>query len=287
MIDLLHADCYRLIHGRKFWVGCVVLILCSVGLLAGVITFISGYDGSVDADITAVLTRTLPSHSAMLTYSSMFRGGLVSGVVSLVVALAVSEDRDSGLAKNIFSSGVGRGRYAVEKLLLATLLSLWYALLSIVTLEITFAALRFDYASAEPVIGWLGFVVVLVLGVAVYATIAAMAALVTGSGVFSSVVAVGAGFQLVGGALTGLAGMVPQIGWLQRLVAWLPISNMNMLTDARSMMAETLPEAARSFLTGTADLGMPVWAHATVCFVGWLALCWAVTLLVVCRRDPC
>ena len=109
MIDLLHADCYRLIHGRKFWVGCVVLILCSCGLLAGVITFISGYDGSVDADITAVLTRTLPSHSAMLTYSSMFRGGLVSGVVSLVVALAVSEDRDSGLAKNIFSSGVGRG----------------------------------------------------------------------------------------------------------------------------------------------------------------------------------
>lgn len=164
MIDLLHADLYRLIHGRKFWVGCVVLILCSVGLLGGVITFLSGYDGPVDADITEVLTRTLPSHSAMLTYSSMFRGGLVSGVVSLVVALAVSEDRDSGLAKNLFSSGVGRGRYAVEKLLLATLLSLWYALLSIVTLEITFAALGFDYASAEPVIGWLGFVVVLVLG---------------------------------------------------------------------------------------------------------------------------
>lgn len=87
--------------------------------------------------------------------------------------------------------------------------------------------------------------------------------------------------------LTGLAGMVPQIGWLQRLVAWLPICNMNMLTDARSMMAETLPESARSFLTGSADLGMPVWAHVTVCFVGWLALCWAVTLLVVCRRDPC
>lgn len=258
-----------------------------MGLLGGVITFVSGYDGSVDADITEVLTRTLPSHSAMLTYSSMFRGGLVSGVVSLVVALAVSEDRDSGLAKNLFSSGIGRGRYAVEKLTLTTLLSLWYALLSIVTLEITFAALGFDYESAEPVVEWLGFVMALVLGIAVYATIAAMAALVTGSRVFSSVVAVGAGFQLIGGMLTGLAGMVPQIGWVQRLVARLPICDMNMLTDARSMMAETLPESARSFLTGSVDLGVPVWAHVTVCFVGWLALCWAVTLLVVCRRDPC
>lgn len=287
MMDLLHADLYRLIHGRKFWVGNIALALLSVGLLAGVITFVSDYDGTIEGDITAAVTRTLPSHSAMLTYSSMFRGGLVAGVVSLVVALAAGEDRDSGFAKNLFSSGIGRGRYVAEKLALTALLSLWYSLLSVAALEITFAMLGFDYESAEPVVEWLGFVVLLVLGIMVYATIAAMTALVTGSKVGSSAVAVAVGFQMLGGALTGLAGMAPRLGWLQRLVSWLPISNMNMLTDARSMFSETLPEGVRSFLTGAADLGMPVWAHATTCFLGWLALCWSVTLLVVCRRDPC
>lgn len=289
MLNLLRSDVYRLIHGRKLWVGSLMLVVCSAGLLAGVITFVGGYDGAIDGDITAAVARTLPSHSAMLTYSSMFRGGLVAGVVSVVAALAVGEDRESGLAKNLFSSGIGRRRYVVEKMALTALLALWYSLLSVVALEITFAALGFRYESAEPALAWLGFVVLLVLGVTVYAVIAATVALVTGSRVASCATAVAVGFQMVGGVLTGLAGMAPErFGWIQRLAAWLPISNMNMLEDTRSLCSDVLPEGVRSFLTaGVVDLGMPVWAHAAACFLGWLAVCWAVTLLVVCRRDPC
>ena len=231
-MTFLRCGVYRLVHGRKFWIGTALAsVLCfAVMALMFVTMGMVDVDGTVstgtvhltvggeryagvemDADDAALLgmfaDRTVPNHSFLLVFMGFFQGGMAGLLVSIIATLAYAEDHEHGFVKAELAGRAGRIGYYASHLVLAALLAAWYSLVVIASTELAFAVFGIRVADPEP------------------------------------------------------------FGQYWRLAG---------LTSSATQGALGLP-----------DIGMPVWVHALVCFIGWIALSAAVTLLANRRRDVC
>ena len=158
MLTFLRCGVYRLVHGRKFWIGTALAsVLCfAVMALMFVTMGMVDVDGTVstgtvhltvggeryagvemDADDAALLgmfaDRTVPNHSFLLVFMGFFQGGMAGLLVSIIATLAYAED----------------GYYA-SHLVLAALLAAWYSLVVIASTELAFAVFGIRVADSEP-----------------------------------------------------------------------------------------------------------------------------------------
>lgn len=290
MFNLLRSDLYRLIHGRKFWVVTVLVVLLTAGLLTTLMLLGAGAGAEqTDTDGVSVTTnavsglaasaRMMDSHTAMLSSSGLGNGSVLSMIVAVLAVLAVMDDWDAGFVKNLIAGRRGRMSYVAGRLLLSALLAMWNMVVTIVSLELSCLALGVRYRHAESIGVYLGFCGLRMLGVVTFVLIVVALAMIVRSKAFgiAAAVLVGAGIMgsMVNIVLSAVAMYAP---WVGRLAQWLPSNNAKLYVDGAGLFATT---------AGGMSLGMPVWAHALICFVGWIVLSVGATFLVNHRRDVC
>ncbi|NMM97451.1 hypothetical protein [Bifidobacterium olomucense] len=289
MFNLLHSDLYRLIHGRKFWVVTVLSVLLTAGLLVTLV-LLGGAAGATQTDADGVtvtanaagLTASglvMDSHTAMLSSSGLGGGSMLAMFVAVLAVLAVMDDWDAGFAKNLLAGRRGRSGYVAGRLVLAVLLTVWNMVVAIASLELACLALGVRFRHAERVGVYLGFCGLKILGVVTFVLIVVALTMIVRSKAFGVAAAVLVGAGILGSlANIVLSSAAMYLPWMARLTPWLPSNNVKLYTDGTGLFATT---------AGGASLGMPVWAHALICFAGWIILSVGTTLLVNRRRDVC
>lgn len=290
MFNLLRSDLYRLVHGRKFWVVTVLSVLLTAGLLVTLMLLgtVSGAsqtdtDGvSVTANATAGLmasARTMESHTAMLSSSGLGGSSILSMFIAVLAVLTVMDDWDAGFIKNLIAGRHSRMTYVASRLLMSTLLTIWNVVVAVASLELTCLVLGIRFRHAESIGAYLGFCGLKTLGMVAFVLIVVALTMIVRSKAFgiAAAVLVGAGIM---GSLTNiiLSVMAVYLPWAAQLAQWLPSNTAKLYTDSAGLLATTV---------GGTSLGMSVWAHALICFAGWIALSVGVTLLVNRRRDVC
>lgn len=175
MLTFLRCGVYRLVHGRKFWIGTALAsVLCfAVMALMFVTMGMVDVDGTVstgtvhltvggeryagvemDADDAALLgmfaDRTVPNHSFLLVFMGFFQGGMAGLLVSIIATLAYAEDHKHGFVKAELAGRAGRIGYYASHLVLAALLAAWYSLVVIASTELAFAVFGIRVADSEP-----------------------------------------------------------------------------------------------------------------------------------------
>ncbi|MBT1161059.1 MULTISPECIES: ABC transporter permease [Bifidobacterium] len=290
MLNLLRSDLYRLIHGRKFWVVTILVILLTAGLLTtlmllGAATGAAQTDTdgvSVTTNATAGLAATarmMDSHTAMLASSGLGGGSVLAVFVSVLAVLVVMDDWDAGFVKNLVSGRPSRTAYIAGRLLLSVLLSVWNAVVAIASLELACFVLGVRFRRTESFGSYLGFCGLKILGAATLVLIVVAVTMIVRSKAFGIAAAVLVGAGIMGSmtniVLSVIAAYAP---WTGQLTQWLPSNNAKLYSDSAGLFATT---------AGGMSLGMPVWAHALICFAGWIILSVGATLLVNRRRDVC
>ncbi|OZG62149.1 ABC-2 family transporter protein [Bifidobacterium hapali] len=290
MINLLRSDLYRLIHGRKFWVVTVLIILLTAGLLATLMLLGAATGASqTDTDGVTVTTNTssglaasarmMDSHTAMLSSSGMGGGSVLAMFVAVLAVLVVMDDWDAGFVKNLLASRRSRAVYAVDRLLLSALLAVWNMVVAIASLELTCLALGVRFRHAENLGAYLAFCGLRTLGMTTFVMIVVALTMIVRSKAFGIAVAVLIGAGVIGSLLNIILSMIAAyMPWVGQLTPWLPSNNVNLYADSTGLFATTV---------GGMSLGMPVWAHALICFTGWIVLSVGATLLIERRRDVC
>lgn len=311
MLTFLRSGVYRLVHGRKFWIGTALVVALCFGVMAMMVVTVGmlGFDGSVstgvvnltvngdryagvevDADDAALLgmfvDRTVPTHSFLLAFMGFFQGGMVGLLAAVIAVLTYAEDFERGFVKVELAGRPGRIGHLAAHLVLAALVAVWYSLVVIASTELAFAVSGIRVSDPEPLGRYWRLVGLNILGViAVTLVVLAMHSIVR-SKAGGIVIAV----FVAGGAVSSLATTCAQLlgarfGWIPQIAAWLPMVNLGLLDDGASAIGMDTP--ATQHATGLPDAGLPVWAHALVCFLGWIAAATAVTLLANRRRDVC
>lgn len=311
MTRLLRSGVYRLVHGRKLWVGTALIVAACFGVVtlmslmvgtlqadgsAGVgglqVTVDGGRYSSVapDSADAAVLdifsSRTAPNHSCLLVLMGLFQGGTAGMLVSVVAVLVHAEDFERGFVRAELAGGHDRVAYHASYLALAALLAVWYSLVVVASTEAAFAAAGVRVVGAEPLWRYGRLVGLNTLGVvAVTLTVAAVHSVVR-SKVAGVSLAICIGGGAMGSVLTGLAQLLGErFGWIAQAVSWLPTVNLGRINDAAPLLG--LTSSASQGAAALPDAGMSAWTHALVCFIGWIAAAVAVTLLANRRRDVC
>ncbi|KFI52765.1 ABC transporter permease [Bifidobacterium biavatii] len=290
MFNLLRSDLYRLIHGRKFWIVTALSVLLTAGLLTTLILLGAATgaaqtdtDGvSVTANATAGLAATarmMDSHTAMLASSGMGGGSILAMCVAVLAVLAVMDDWDTGFVKNLVAGRRSRTPYVASRLLLSFLLTAWNAIVAIVALELSCLALGVRFRHTESIGAYLGFCGLKILGTTTFVLIAVALAMIVRSKAFGVAVAVLVGAGVIGSLTNIVLSMIAAyMPWLGQLTPWLPSNNVKLYADSAGLFATT---------AGGVSLGIPVWAHALICFAGWIVLSAGAALLVNRRRDVC
>lgn len=285
MFNLLRSDCYRLVHSRRFWVAGVAVVLICIGVPLSVYLVMVYGDAESELDMVEMASRTLTSHSSALTYIAIFKSGTIPTVVAIMAALSLAEDFDSRFVTTLLAGRRDRSGYYLAKFVMVALMAVWYSMLAIVTLELTLVAFGFRYAEPEGLGVYLAFVGLNVLGVMAFASLAAAATLIARSKAFGVAMAVMGGTELIGVTVLGLASMLSGAApWVGQAATWLPTYAINLLTDGRALAATV---GSTGIVAADPPLGMPIWVHALVCFLGWIALACGATLLANRRRDLC
>ena len=205
MLTFLRCGVYRLVHGRKFWIGTALAsVLCfAVMALMFVTMGMVDVDGTVstgtvhltvggeryagvemDADDAALLgmfaDRTVPNHSFLLVFMGFFQGGMAGLLVSIIATLAYAEDREHGFVKAELAGRAGRIGYYASQLVLTALLATWYSLVVIASAELAFAVFGIRVADPEPLGQYWRLAGLNILGVvAVTLIVSAMHTLIT------------------------------------------------------------------------------------------------------------
>ena len=311
MLTFLRCGVYRLVHGRKFWIGTALAsVLCfAVMALMFVTMGMVDVDGTVstgtvhltvggeryagvemDADDAALLgmfaDRTVPNHSFLLVFMGFFQGGMAGLLVSIIATLAYAEDHEHGFVKAELAGRAGRIGYYASHLVLAALLAAWYSLVVIASTELAFAVFGIRVADPEPFGQYWRLAGLNILGVVAVTFIVTALHTIVRSKVAGVIIAVFVASGAVSSLATSCAQLLgSRLDWIPHVVAWLPMVNLGLLDD--SAPAVGLTSSATQGAFGLPDAGMPVWAHALVCFIGWIALAAAVTLLANRRHDVC
>ncbi|KAB8287843.1 hypothetical protein DSM100688_1310 [Bifidobacterium ramosum] len=290
MFNLLRSDLYRLVHGRKFWVVTASVVLLTAGLLT-TLMLLGAATGAAQTDtdgvtVTANATsglaasaRMMDSHTAMLSSSGMGGGSMLAMFVAVLAVLVVMDDWDAGFVKNLLAGRRSRMVYAADRLLLSALLTAWNVAVAIASLELTCLALGVRFRHAESLGTYLAFCGLKTLGVITFVMVAVALAMIARSKAFGVAAAVLVGAGVMGSLLNIVLSMIAAYApWVGRLTPWLPSNTVKLYADGAGLFATT---------AGGVSLGMPVWAHALICFVGWIVLSVGATLLVNRRRDVC
>lgn len=292
MINLLKADLYRLVHGKKFWVVTALVILLTAGLLTVLIllgTFAGFTQTSTDgmtaaANSSAGLTtsdRAMDSHSALLAAAGVGapNSSLLPMLVAILAVLVIMDDWDAGFIKNLTVGQSDRTPYIVSRLLLAALLTVWNAVVTIVSLELACLALGVHFRHAESLSAYLEYCGITVLGAIAFIMIIVSLTMIVRSKALGIAASVIIGTGMLGSLLTiALSILALHASWLEYAVFWLPSYNARLYSNSFGLFATTV---------NGVDLGMPVWAHALICYMGWIAFSAGAALLVNRHRDVC
>jgi ABC-type transport system involved in multi-copper enzyme maturation permease subunit len=283
IFNLLRSDIYRLVRGRKFWVTMLMTVLITAGLYILMIVSIDQgmIDGSeMDPSDYAVASRTLPTHSGMLSLMGYGNGGVMPTVASVLAVLVVLEDFDTGYIKGLMTSRRARTGYYAERMLIVSLLTIWMSVVAIVSLEITSWAFGFHYQHGESPVAYFQYLAIVMLGAIAYALIVSALTLTVRNKAFGIAAALLVGTGMIGGTLMmAVQRFGERLPWLQTISHWLPVYNNTLYTDSASLFSIGGP--------GTNGLGLPVWLHVLICFAGWIALASGMTLLINHKRDMC
>lgn len=270
MINIFKSDIYRLIHGRKLWVMTALIAVMNIGLIALSFYMVRHVEGELDADTAIFDSMRFDSHAMLLSELGITDAAL-SVLATIFAVLVVNEDFETGFVKNL-AAGRPMGGYYVGRLLTLAALTVWHTLVYIVSAEIGFGILGFRFDQREDWGIYLGFVGLVMLGVFAMSSVVAFATWLfrsRGVGIVTMIVVQPTGPAEV--ALFTAAQLFdkPDSPWFANAMEWLPSYNFSQL-DATATIG-----------------GMPVWLHALIAFVGWVALAGGAAVLVNRRRDVC
>lgn len=307
MFNLLKSDIYRLVHGKMLWVGLALTVLFVVGA-AGMVWFATtpqfaqmvaeqtehgqqnataGAGVRLTDESGANLTpeeantlneKELPSRTKAYAQMLVMGGGLAM-IVSLMTALFVASDFETGFAKSVF---VGRGRrraaYYLEKLVLCGVLSAVFLLAGMVLTDGAFALAGFEYRASETLGEYWGWVALAWLAVTMYAMATGATVLLTRSKavgiVFALAVATG---TLASVIMTATSAFAPAFPVLGDAVKWLPASSVALLgSGGVGLLSST---------EGTALAGLAVPAQVALVLGAAIAVCVALAAAVGPRKD--
>ena len=229
-------------------------------------------------EVETLNEKELPSRTNAYA-QVLVAGGVLATIVSLVIALFLANDFETGFAKNVF---VGRGRrraaYYLEKLVLCGVLSAAFLLAGMVLTDGAFALAGFEYRASETLGEYWGWVALAWLAVTMYAMATGATVLLTRSKavgiVFALVVATGALASIV---MTVASTFAPAFPVLDDAVKWLPTSSVALLgSGGVGLLSST---------EGAALAGLAVPAQVALVLGAAIAACVALAATVGPRKD--
>lgn len=298
MFSLLKSDVYRLVHGKMLWVSIgALLAICLCGGLAvwfgttpefaamvneqtqenvesqGEISVSNSADLDGD-EVQALNEKVIKSRT--YAYGNTFMTIFLELIVSLIAALLVASDFDSGFAKNIFSGRQNRTVYYSEKLVLIALISGGLLLIGMLISDVVYAVAGFSYGYTETLGEFWGWVVLAWLQLIAYAFATACVVWATRSKTFGVVFAalVSTGFveSLLSTAALGLSPAFPVVA---NVIAWFPVHLQKLMGFGGTNL----------FVAGDPLVaGIPVAGQVLLVFGAIASVC-AVLSLTVCRRK--
>ncbi len=210
--------------------------------------------------------------------SGFVSGGFLAVTASLLVALFFSADFETHFVRNLTMTRRARVAYYGEKLLLASLMALWFLIVLAVSCAASFALAGISYRADEAVGGLLLWMLLTWLSATVYAWLTALVVWLTRSkaaGIAEAIVVSSSMFgALLAQALAYFGRVLP---WMDALPAWLPSGALNLLAPGAAQLA--VPGGALGFA------GAPVGVAVLAVLLIWLAVCGALTFAVCRRRD--
>ena len=229
-------------------------------------------------EVETLNEKELPSRTNAYA-QVLVAGGVLATIVSLVTAIFLASDFETGFAKNVF---VGRGRrraaYYLEKLVLCGVLSAVFLLVEMVLTDGAFALAGFEYRASETLGEYWGWVALAWLAVTMYAMATGATVLLTRSKavgiVFALVVATGALASIV---MTVASTFAPAFPVLDDAVKWLPTSSVALLSSGGvGLLSST---------EGAALAGLAVPAQVALVLGAAIAACVALAAAVGPRKD--
>lgn len=217
-------------------------------------------------EVETLNEKELPSRTNAYA-QVLVAGGVLAMIVSLVTAIFLASDFETGFAKNVF---VGRGRrraaYYLEKLVLCGVLSAVFLLVGMVFTDGSFALAGFEYRASETLGEYWGWVMLAWLAVTMYAMATGATVLLTRSKavgiVFALVVATGA---LASIAMTVTSTFAPAFPVLDDAVKWLPTSSAALLSSGGVGLLSSTEGAALAGLAVPAQVALVLGAAIAVC----------------------
>lgn len=217
-------------------------------------------------EVETLNEKELPSRTNAYA-QVLVAGGVLATIVSLVTAIFLANDFETGFAKNVF---VGRGRrraaYYLEKLVLCGVLSAAFLLAGMVLTDGAFALAGFEYRASEALGEYWGWVALAWLAVTMYAMATGATVLLTRSKavgiVFALVVATGALASIV---MTVASTFAPAFPVLDDAVKWLPASSVALLSSGGVGLLSSTEGAVLAGLAVPAQVALVLGAAIAVC----------------------
>ena len=306
MFNLLKSDIYRLVHGKMLWVSLTmlaVLVAGAVGLLwfATTPTFAqmvndqaaanaeeAGSASSSDAglkiaasngadlapdEVASLNEKTMDSRT--YSYAQILVASTAIGILSsLIAALYLASDFDTGYAKNVFAGRTRRASYYAEKLVLCGILCAVFLLAGMFLCDAAFALSGFSVRRVESFgeywawagLAWLACMVyvtatAVVVWLARSKTAGVVFAILVASGLFASIL------------MTVAQALSPAIPLLGELAKWLPANGMKLLMSGGAGLLSSTEGTALAGLTVPAQIGMVSTVAVAACAVLSQTLC--------------
>ncbi|NHM15101.1 hypothetical protein GMI69_00210 [Eggerthellaceae bacterium zg-887] len=167
MLNLLKSDVYRLVHGKKLWVGAAVVVVMALAV-AGMAWWIAtpqfadmvnasigqpdGADLAVSGDEPAAPLNEAVMDNFTHTVDQVLVGtGILTVLVSVLAGRVVLDDFSSRFVQSVFTVRRSRWDYYAEKLLLAAMLAAAFTLLADGAVAAAFALFGFSYDVVQPI----------------------------------------------------------------------------------------------------------------------------------------
>ncbi|OUO86017.1 hypothetical protein B5F40_15490 [Gordonibacter sp. An230] len=217
-------------------------------------------------EVSSFSEKMLPSRTG--SYAQMLiSGGLLAMVVSLVAALFLASDFETGFAKNVFA---GRSRrraaYHVEKLVLCGVLTAVFLLVSVAATEGAFALAGFEYRAAETLGEYWGWMGLAWLSVMVYAVATGAVVLLSRSKAVGIVFAIIVASGMLANIVVMLASaFAPAFPILNDAVKWLPASGVKLLGSGGVGLLTSTEGTALAGLTASVQVALVSGAAIAVC----------------------